>query len=136
MAWELRTRTHNLIDTSLANRLVRNTRRGEMFFLFQLGSNLDPYIFTQLCTELDKSLTSRNQHELDCNIPNGELCHASLYPALTNPSAAEKEAEAAALAAAAVEAALEAAAERIELQEINEAKNTEYLKHCMDNADS
>ena len=134
MAWELRARTHNLIDASLANRLVRNTRRGEMFFLFQLGSNLDPYIFAKLCTELDKSLTSRNQPWSDGDVPNGDLPVASLYPIIGNElTASEKEAEAAASAAAAVEAAVEAAAERIELQEINEAKNKEYLKYCADN---
>ena len=140
MAWELRTRTHNLIDSSLANRLVRNTRRGEMFFLLQLSGNLDPYIFAQLCAELDKSLESRKQPQSNASVPNGNFSRVeisnSLYPTLSNPSAAEKEAEAAASAAAAVEAAVEAAAERIELQEINEAKNKAYLKYCMDNADS
>ena len=93
-------------------------------------------MFAKLCTELDKSLTSRNEQVSDGNVPNGASPKASLYPILTSPTAAEKEAEAEASAAAAVEAALEAAAERIELQDMNTAKNNEYLKHCMENADS
>ena len=130
--------THNLIDVSLANRLVKNCKKGEIFFLTQLGKNLDPYVFSKLCKELDKSLTKRNEQDSDVNMLNGTPPPPpsdSLYPALTSPSAAEKEAEAAASAAAAVEAALEAAAERIELQEMNEGKD-EYLKHCMENPNS
>ena len=137
-AWELRTMTHNLIDAPLANRLVNKLKKGEIFFLTQLGKNLDPYVFAQLCKELDKSLTRRNEQFSDSSIPNGTPPPPpsdSLYPALTSPSAAEKEAEAAASAAAAVEAALEAAAERIELQEMNEGKN-DYLKECMENLNS
>ena len=117
--------THNLIDASLANRLVNKCKKGEIFFLTQLGKNLDPYVFSKLCTELDKSLTKRNEPASDSSIPNGTPpppASDSLYPALTSPTAAEKEAEAAASAAAAVEAALEAAAERIEMQEMNEGK--------------
>ena len=73
----------------------------------------------------------------DGSVPNGTPPHTeSIYPALTSPTAAEKEAEAAASAAAAVEAAIEAAAERIEMQEMNIAKNNEYLKYSMENSDS
>ena len=122
MAWELRTKTHYLIDKTLATRLVQNIRRGEWFFLCQVGGNLDPYIFAQLCTELDKSLTHRNTFAQEGGMANGGVPGASLYPSIASATAAEKEAEAAASAAAAVESAIEAAAERIELQEVNESK--------------
>ena len=67
-------------------------------------------------------------------------CVESLYPILTSPAMAEKEAEAAASAAAAVEAAVEAAAERIELQVMNAPRvessaslgTDDYMKHCME----
>ena len=73
----------------------------------------------------------------DGSVPNGTPPQTeSIYPALTSPTAAEKEAEAAASAAAAVEAAIEAAAERIEMQEMNMAKNNEYLKYSMENSNS
>ena len=125
MAWELRAKTHNLIDKELAKRLVQNIRRGEWFFLCQVGSNLDPYIFAQLCIELDKSLTHRKTFAQEGGLANGELPGANLYPSIASATAAEKAAEAAASAEAAIEAAVEAAAERIELKEINESKKNE-----------
>ena len=122
MGWELKAMTHNLVNTSLATKLVNHCKRGEIFFLMQLGKNLDPYLFANLCTELDKSLTSRNEQISYDHPPNETPPADSLYPILTSPNAAEKEAEAAASAAAAVEAAVEAAAERIELQVMNASK--------------
>ena len=114
--------SHNLVDASVAARLVNNCTRGEIFFLTQLGKNLDPYVFKSLCIKLDKSITNRKEQDSDDQSANETSPAESLYPVLSSPAAAEKEAEAAASAAAAVEAAVEAAAEQIELQVMNASK--------------
>ena len=126
-SWELRTKTHNLIDKPVASRLVSNMIRGEWFFLCLIGCNLDPYIFSRLCVQLDKTLAGRKGHSEGTSLENGGLpvptqAAERIYPILSSPSEAEKAAEAAASAAAAVEMALDAAAEQIELNELNISK--------------
>ena len=56
----LQKKSHDLVPFDMAMRLVRNVRRGEWFFLWQLGSNLHPHVFSELCVELDKKLTERS----------------------------------------------------------------------------
>merc|ERR1712142_883675 len=55
-AYSLRQKTQNFISVDTANYVTANVRRGEWFFLMQLGNNMNPVIFGKLCLELDKAL--------------------------------------------------------------------------------
>jgi len=93
-AYRLKSSTGNLIGNDVATRLAGNVRRGEWFFLMQLGYNLNPVVFGKLCTDLDKSLhfssggnslfldASQNRHVADATaaeaggsavVPNGNI---------------------------------------------------------------
>lgn len=85
----LRAKAHYLIGSDLASYITQNIRRGEWFFLLQLGSNLHPKTFSLLCLEIDKALVSKNAlPEVDngrsAMVPNGNAG----TPLVDNPIAA------------------------------------------------
>lgn len=85
----LRAKAHYLIGSDLAFYITQNIRRGEWFFLLQLGSNLHPKTFSLLCLEIDKALVSKNalpeaDNGRSAMVPNGNAG----TPLVDNPIAA------------------------------------------------
>ena len=80
-----------MIGSDLASYITQNIRRGEWFFLLQLGSNLHPKTFSLLCLEIDKALVSKNAlpepdtgNGRSAMVPNGNAG----APLVDNPIAA------------------------------------------------
>ena len=86
----LRAKSHYLIGADLATYITKNIRRGEWFFLLQLGSNLHPKTFSLLCLEIDKALVKKNAlpeqagNGRSAMIPNGNAPHDNLTTSARN----------------------------------------------------